>query len=356
MRSRNAWLYSLGLSGVLAFGLTGCGGGDVPDPSADEAAATEEGGEAPIEPAAPAPAGEAPSPEVAAAPAAPAAPEAPAAPGAPAVASAESAPAPTAPQPDAPKSEAVPVGKSDTAEMLALATGAPPAPAGANAPSPATGSTPGGPAPRPGGAPGAPGERDDPSLAFNAGAQPAPGAGPGAAPGAGEIAPPRDLGAGPAPGGAEGMGGSDLAGGVGGNTPNEPGDTNSPHGAVKAFLYALEHKDRDRLAEATALRANSDEGGKYRELFSRIIDSSISDSELDDLSTKLQGFKDTGRSNQIKSTGREGVTIQKQLKDGTILQRTVTVRREKKGWGVLDISNQLEFDRPQMSKMPNRRR
>ena len=53
MRSRNAWLFSLGLSGLLAFGLAGCGG-DVPDPGADESAATEEGGAEPTE-AAPAP-------------------------------------------------------------------------------------------------------------------------------------------------------------------------------------------------------------------------------------------------------------------------------------------------------------
>ncbi|MDR3618832.1 MAG: hypothetical protein P4L85_05730, partial [Paludisphaera borealis] len=139
------------------------------------------------------------------------------------------------------------------------------------------------------------------------------------------------------PGGAFGLGGP----GAGGKA--EAGDTNSPDGAVKAFLSALEDKDRDRLTEATALRATSvEEGGKYRDLFSRIIDSSISDSELSDLAAKLEGFKVSGE-NQVKSTGRLGVTVRKPTDSGGMLQRTVTVRKEKKGWGVLDISGQTEF-------------
>jgi hypothetical protein len=141
--------------------------------------------------------------------------------------------------------------------------------------------------------------------------------------------------------GMQGPGGAYGAGMPGG--PAEAGDTKSPEGAVKAFLSALEKKDRDRLTEATALRAASEqEGGRYREMFSRIIDSSISDSELGDLATKLEGFKVAGV-NQVKSTGQLGVTVRKPTDNGGQLQRTVTVRKEKKGWGVLDISAQTEF-------------
>jgi hypothetical protein len=151
------------------------------------------------------------------------------------------------------------------------------------------------------------------------------------------------------PGGGDGsLGSSGLGGpgGAGGASALKPGDTNTPTGAVDAFLYALSHKDRDRLAEATALRATTvEEGGKYIELFSRIIDTSIADAELDDLASKLEGFRPSGE-NQVKSTGRQGITIRKTKDGGGWLQRTVTVRREKKGWGVLDISGPTEFNSP----------
>jgi len=176
-----------------------------------------------------------------------------------------------------------------------------------------------------------------------------PGAGDLMAPPGSGIAGPGGPGFPPGPGmrgGEDGSSGIPGSLGLGGNAsgPNEPGDTNSPHGAVKAFLYALKQKDRTRLAEATALRASTvEEGGKYRELFARILDESISDSELDDLASKLEGFTDAG-DNQVKSTGRQGVTIRKTQKDGGWIQRTVTLRREKKGWGVLDITGPTEFD------------
>jgi hypothetical protein len=130
--------------------------------------------------------------------------------------------------------------------------------------------------------------------------------------------------------------------GVGGKS--ESGDTTSPDGAVKAFLSALKDKDRERLTEATALRASTaEEGGKYRDMFGRIIDSSISDSELDDLASKLEGYSVSGE-NQAKSTGKLGVILKKSTDDGGWLSRTVTVRKEKKGWGVLDISTPpIEF-------------
>lgn len=330
MRPWDTWLYGLGLAGALAFGLAGCGGGDVPDPSSDEMAASDEGGEAeagpsmPPPPQAPAPA---PAPGIAAAPAAAPAPAPPTDPVA--AAAASPAPAPDAP-PAASPADAQPATKSETAEMLALASGA-------AAPAPSVVDAPPGPA---SGSPGA--EPDAGQLAFPGGLNPNAMNGPG-----GEAA--ARGGFGPAgPGGPGGPGGSagipGLGGGPGGASELKQGDTNSPTGAVEAFLYALSKKDRDRLMEATALRSTTvEEGGKFRELFSRILDVSISDSEMDDLASKLEGFRPAGQ-NQVKSTGRQGVTIRKDLKDGGWLQRTVTVRKEKKGWGVLDISGATSFD------------
>ncbi|WP_165244697.1 hypothetical protein [Paludisphaera soli] len=317
MRPWNAWLYGLGLSGVLALGLAGCGGGDVPEPSAEDLAAADEAEAAPAEPAPPEDAAAA----VAAAPA-----PAPTPPAGPAASAPGEAPAPVAAAPPTPDAAAGAV-KSDTAELLAMATGAA-APAES---APAPGAT-----------------------------APAPAGEIAPEPGAGDLMTPPGFPGGPGgPGGEMGARGPGFRGGEDGSSgipgglglggaagSNDPGDTNSAHGAVKAFLHAIKNKDRGRLSEATALRANSDqEGGKYRELFARIIDESISETELDDLATKLDGYVDAG-DNQVKSTGRLGVTIRKTLDDGGWLQRTVTVRKEKKGWGVLDISSPTEFKSP----------
>ena len=64
---------------------------------------------------------------------------------------------------------------------------------------------------------------------------------------------------------------------------------------MRAFLNALQAKDRDRLAEATALRSQTEAStDKTKELFGRIVDLSISDAEIDDLAKKLQGFHIAG--------------------------------------------------------------
>ena len=97
------------------------------------------------------------------------------------------------------------------------------------------------------------------------------------------------------------------------------------------------------LAEATAIRAPTEASTeRIRELFAKVVDTSISDDELDDIAKKLEGFAIAGE-NPVKSTGRVGVIIRKPLEDGGYLSRIVTVRREKKGWGVLDVSPQMEF-------------
>src|SRR5208337_2800225 len=57
------------------------------------------------------------------------------------------------------------------------------------------------------------------------------------------------------PGGPAGAG---ALGAGGPGQDNGPADTRTPEGAVRAFLNALQAKDRDRLAEATALRAQTE--------------------------------------------------------------------------------------------------
>jgi len=124
---------------------------------------------------------------------------------------------------------------------------------------------------------------------------------------------------------------------------------------VHAFLNALQAKDRDRLAEATALRAQTEAStDKTKELFGKIVDMSISDAEIDDLAKKLQGFRLSGE-NAPKSTGRLGIYIDKPTQEGSVLRVTLTVRKEKKGWGVMDMSsNPIEF-RPMGIMSPRRK-
>jgi hypothetical protein len=140
-------------------------------------------------------------------------------------------------------------------------------------------------------------------------------------------------------------------GGPGGGQDNGPADNHSPENAVRMFLKALKDKDKDKLAEATALRAQT-EGSReaLKDLFGRILDTSISDSELDDLAQKLDGYKVSG-TNAVHSTGRLGVIVRKTLDKGGYMTRTITVRKEKKGWGVMDITNPYLFKTPSFSGM-----
>ncbi len=163
-----------------------------------------------------------------------------------------------------------------------------------------------------------------------------PGA-PGGASGAG-----RPGGAPGYPGAPGGMG-PGMQGPGGTAEDNGPANTNTPVGAVRAFLNALKAKDRDRLAEATALRSQTEASStRNRELFAKIVDMSISDAELDDIAKKLEGFHVSGE-NAVKSTGRQGVFIDKPNEKGGMVRRTLMVRKEKKGWGVMDVSGPTEF-------------
>ena len=59
---------------------------------------------------------------------------------------------------------------------------------------------------------------------------------------------------------------------------------------------------------------------------------------------KLDGFTFAG-TNAAKSSGQLGVIVTKQ--EGTsLLRRTLTMRHEKAGWKVQDISGQGEIEKP----------
>jgi len=96
------------------------------------------------------------------------------------------------------------------------------------------------------------------------------------------------------------------------------------------------------LAEACALRASLEPPAKNQDLFRKIFDLSLSESELDDLSKRFEGYKIAGE-NPAKSTGRAEVVLQKTSDDGFRHTLLVTVRREKKGWGVLHLATPTVF-------------
>ena len=117
------------------------------------------------------------------------------------------------------------------------------------------------------------------------------------------------------PGGPGGPGGP-------GRSPadNKPANFRTPEGAVNAFLSALQAKDADRLSEACALRAPLEPPEKNKTLFKKISELSLSDSEIDDLSKRFEGYKIAGE-NPAKSTARVEVVLQKSSEDGSYHRR-----------------------------------
>ncbi len=121
---------------------------------------------------------------------------------------------------------------------------------------------------------------------------------------------------------------------------------NNPNTAVMAFLAALKAKDKDRLAQCTALHAPTEADEKHRKIFAAILDESISDDELDEMAKTLNGYQFSGLVPPT-STGRWSVLISKM--DGRDrLQRTVLTRKEKEGWKVMDVDRAMEFKFIQM--------
>ena len=221
-------------------------------------------------------------------------------------------------------------------------------PAAGNAPNP--GATPAGGSP-----PGrdqrgrrAPSQPDGASGLAAASPSPAPGGGgaPGAPGGGGPAAAGLSAGDAARSAGGQGAGGQNaLMQGI--------AAFNRPNTAVMAFLAALKAKDKERLAQCTALHARTEAAEKHRKIFAAILDSDISDDELDEMSKTLDGYQVSGFL-EARSTGAMGILISKM--DGRDrLQRTVMTRKEKEGWKVLDVDKAMEFKFIQMPTRGRRR-
>jgi len=127
--------------------------------------------------------------------------------------------------------------------------------------------------------------------------------------------------------------------------PDGPGGTfRNPMTAAAAFLKALQAKDPDRLAQTTALRAPTEASPKYQKMFTAILEQSLAPEDLDELAKKFEGYQIYG-SNQARSTGKFEVIVSR-AQGTSQFHRTITLRKEKLGWKVLDISGAREFEKP----------
>jgi len=151
----------------------------------------------------------------------------------------------------------------------------------------------------------------------------------------------------PGAGSSSGPGGEGGSGAPGGGGNDGPADFRTQLGAVNAFLAAVRAKDATRLKEATALRAGQDNETRpqNKKLFEAILEENLSGDDLDELAKKLEGFQVTG-ANEAKSSARLGIILHKSEGGGAFLQRTITVRREKAGWKVVDISGEGKLEKP----------
>jgi hypothetical protein len=348
MKLRRAALACLGIAGACVI-IAGCGGGDLPDPSVDGSPAAADAGaagpptEIGIPPGAPGPGSAPPAPQKLAAADAPPKTE-------------EPAEEPAAAEPEKPANPQRNEGNSTTAEMLAMASNPSAGPA-ATGPAAAPGSgspgsgmppgmqqtmmgSPGGsrPAGLPGGGMGGPGGPGSgpPNMGPGAG-------GPGMSPAdMSRMAQMRSQPGAPGQGGSLGAGSAalggreGLAGRAGAASSNTPVNYHNARSTVQAFLDALRAKDRDRLYEACAQRAILEASERMKPIFEKIFDLSISDSELDELDEKLRDYK-VAYENPPQSTKKIGVVLQKTATQGSLSNVVVTVRWEKKGYGVVDI-------------------
>ena len=154
--------------------------------------------------------------------------------------------------------------------------------------------------------------------------------------------------------GGSGMGFQPIEGGMGGGDADlgKPGSPipnetfRHPWTAANAFLAALKTKDADKLAQTTALRAPVEGSVKYQKVFTAILERSLAPEDMDELAKKFEGYSIIGQ-NEPKSTGKFEIIVSRA--EGTSqFHRTITLRKEKAGWKVCDVSGPREIQRPIM--------
>jgi hypothetical protein len=146
-----------------------------------------------------------------------------------------------------------------------------------------------------------------------------------------------------------GQGGFGAMAGPGG--PSAAGatqaDFSNPVKGAETFLAAAKARDARLLADSVALRAPQEADPKTRPYFVKMLDGPQSiDEELLDLMQQTFEEMSIIGTNRVNSTARLGVIVQRQMEDGDIVRRTITMRREKAGWKVADVSGPFIIDAP----------
>ena len=140
---------------------------------------------------------------------------------------------------------------------------------------------------------------------------------------------------------AEGGGSGGMPGG--GNDVNAPANYSTPIAGAATFLSAVKSKNKDRIADATALHAQKEANSvTMQKLFSQIVELSVSDEQIDGLAKALNGYSITGLDPAL-SSGKQKVVLAKSNGMNGQFRRTLTMRHEAKGWKVDDISGQSEI-------------
>lgn len=140
------------------------------------------------------------------------------------------------------------------------------------------------------------------------------------------------------PGGA--MPGAMGAGGVATANADKSPDYSKPETAVQTFIDAAKNKNLSVLAEATALRAATNEEitQKQRQFLESLKNENVDQGGLDELARAFDGVEILSQ-NQARSTHSRSLTVGK-TEEGKLITRTVYVRLEKDGWKIMGFSGQ----------------
>jgi hypothetical protein len=132
-----------------------------------------------------------------------------------------------------------------------------------------------------------------------------------------------------------GPGGLGGGGAGGGSSAVDKFDT--PVEGAQSWLNALKSGDLEAVKTATALRGQTEASTKaHKDLFASFVsDDGPQQEDVADLAKGFEGFKVVGK-NTAKSTGQIGVILEKTEGRNT-LRRTLTMRKEKDGWKVMDF-------------------
>ena len=115
-------------------------------------------------------------------------------------------------------------------------------------------------------------------------------------------------------------------------------DYTDPFAAANTFMSAAKKKDARLLAEATALRAETEAKlESTRQMLKAVKAENAASEDLDALARAFDGMQIVAMNPSSKSTSTRAFSLVKQ-DDNKLIKRTLYVRKEKDGWKVVDIS------------------